>query len=44
VTNDERERARARDRNRKTASIFGLLIIAALIISMIASAIIVTPR
>jgi len=42
MTNDERERARAR--NRRAVSIVGLFIIAALIVSMIASAVIVPPR
>ncbi len=33
-----------RERNRKTMSIIGLIIIAAVIVSMVASAVITTPR
>jgi hypothetical protein len=35
---------RDRDRSRRTMSIVGLLIIAAVVISMVASAVISTPR
>jgi hypothetical protein len=42
MTNDERERARAR--NRRAVSVVGLLIIAALIVSMVASAVVAVPR
>lgn len=39
-----KDRDRSRERTRKTLSVIGLLIIAAVIVSMVASAVVTVPR